>query len=128
MNPLGNSIPVKGDGNGTVSLFKHNRQNTFGVNSSLLSDNSKDLARKWRKQLGFGNGKAQFLFHAEAHSLMRAYDKFGSFPKNVDIFVDRITCSNCKAYLPDLLKEMGVDELTIHQKNGKKVSIKVSCH
>lgn len=64
--------------------------------------------------------------HAEAHSLMRAYDKAGdSMPSDVNMFVDRYSCSFCRdpKALPDLARQMGIQNLTLTFKNGSTAVI-----
>lgn len=59
-------------------------------------------------------GYAQSLTHAEAHSLIRAYERQGVMPKKVTMFVDRKTCNICRGELPALLNSMGIEELLIY--------------
>ncbi|MNC12612.1 hypothetical protein D3C75_603360 [compost metagenome] len=103
----------------------------FGINSSVLSDSSKDLGRdffKYMKSKGFfgttknyGQGASQVLTHAETHALMRAWTKTGGkLGDEVILFVDRLTCSNCKKYLPDVMDAMGIKKLTVLTKSGDK--------
>ena len=82
--PLGDTIPVPRDGLGTVALVEVRGKIYYGVNSSELSEASKNLGRdifemmkgeglwdglekmpKW-----YGDGAAQVLTHAEAHALI----------------------------------------------------------
>ena len=110
LEPLGPAVPVKGDGLGTVALAENEGRQFFGVNSSILSDASKDLGREVFKKMqqqgllkgatAYGQGAAQVLTHAKAHSLMRMWQKLGmNMPAEVIIFVDRYTCANCQKYL-----------------------------
>lgn len=74
----------------------------------------------WRDRLGFNAGQAQALFHGEAHSLMRAYDKFGGkLPKEMTLYVDRLTCGPCQGSLPRLVNAMGIEKLRIVTKSGQ---------
>lgn len=102
-----------------------NGQAIFGVNSSaLLRDVDKNLARSWRDKLGLNRGQAQVVFHAEAHSLMRAYEKTGgNMPSTVNMYVDRISCGTCRSYLPKLSQSMGIKTLNLTFKDGKKGKI-----
>jgi hypothetical protein len=118
---LGSAIPKIGDGKGTVAFVEVNGKKIFGVNSSVISNDLKNLGRKWRDKIGLGRGKDQVFFHAEAHSLMRAYEKVGALPKEMKMYVDRFSCGNCQTYLPSLMKEMGIEKLTIISKNGSQV-------
>ena len=118
---LGDTIPVRGDGQGTVAFVDVGGTPIFGVNSStLVNDVDKNLSREWRDRLGFNQGEGQVVFHAEAHSLIRAFDKSdGNLPSTINLFVDRQTCGNCQRFLPELMHEMGVDTLNITMKNGR---------
>ncbi|MCH5599228.1 deaminase [Niabella ginsengisoli] len=120
MQVLGNSIPKIGDGRGTVAFVEVNGEKVFGVNSTLLGEGDKDLGRSWRDKIGLGAGKSQVFFHAEANSLMNAHAKNGGLPSKMTMYVDRATCANCRKYLPDLMKALGVKELNIIDKSGKK--------
>ena len=78
----------------------------------------------WRDKLGFNAGQAQALFHGEAHSLMRAYEKFGGkLPSELTLYVDRLTCGPCQGALPDLVNAMGIQRLTVMTKSGGVVEI-----
>jgi hypothetical protein len=126
MDPLGDHIPFKGDGNGTVAFVDVDGQPVFGVNSSaLIRDADKNLARQWRDQLNLGRGKDQVFFHAEAHSLMRAYEKTGgNMPSRVNMYVDRLSCGICQTYLPRLTRSMNIDELSFTFKDGRAAVIR----
>lgn len=122
MPRLGETVPKIGDGNGTVAFVDLDGKKIFGINSSLLSDSSKDLGRKWKEILGLGRGKDQVFFHAEGNALMRTYERLGgNMPKEMTMYVDRYSCGNCQTYLPEMMKEMGIEKLTIFSKNGKTV-------
>ncbi|MEJ5105897.1 RHS repeat domain-containing protein [Chryseobacterium sp. MYb328] len=123
MPVLGNSIPKIGDGKGTVAFVKVNGEKIFGINSSLLGDGDKDLSRAWRDKIGLGAGKSQVFFHAEAYSLMSAHSKFGELPSKMTLYVDRATCPNCQKYLPGVMKALGIKELEIIDKSGKKLHL-----
>ncbi|MCQ2995017.1 hemagglutinin repeat-containing protein [Pseudomonas syringae] len=125
MEELGDTIPVRGDNLGTVAVVEVNGQKVFGVNSSaLLNDADKNLGRQWREKMGFNQGEGQVVFHAEAHSLMRAYEKTGGkMPSEMTLYVDRKTCGNCARYLPEIMHEMKIDVVNLVMKNGQKVTI-----
>ncbi|WP_455928548.1 VENN motif pre-toxin domain-containing protein [Pseudomonas fluorescens] len=125
MDKLGDYIPVRGDNFGTVAVVEVNGQKVFGVNSSaLINDADKNLARQWRDKMGFNQGEGQVVFHAEAYSLMRAYEKTGgNLPAQMTLYVDRQTCGNCKQYLPELMHEMKIDTVNVVMKNGQRVTI-----
>ena len=131
LRQLGDNIPVKGDNLGTVAVVKINRRFFCGVNSkALLDDKSKDLGReffKFMKSKGFlkgakhyGDGAAQVLTHAETHSLMRAWKRTGgNLGEQVTVFVDRLTCGNCRTYLKEVKEAMNIKELTVVTKGGR---------
>ena len=125
MEKLGDYIPVRGDNFGTVAVVEVNGQKVFGVNSSaLINDADKNLARQWREKMGFNQGEAQVVFHAEAYSLIRAYEKTGgNLPTQMTLYVDRQTCGTCKQYLPELMHEMKIDIINLVMKNGEKVTV-----
>lgn len=136
LEPLGPRVPVKGDGLGTVALIENEGRQFFGVNSSILSDASKDLGREvfsmMQKQgllkgaTAYGQGAAQVLTHAEAHALMRMWQKLGpNMPAEVTIFVDRYTCANCQKYLGEVAKTLGVKNLKVVTKRGETIPIAI---
>ena len=61
------------------------------------------------------------LTHAEAHSLMRAYERLGSLPKEVTLHVDRLTCNFCAGRngLEQLRQFFGIEKLTVVSRSGK---------
>jgi hypothetical protein len=130
LDELGDSIPIKGDGKGTVAFVEVNGKPVFGVNSStLVRDADKNLGRYWADSLGlkYGQGTGQYLTHGEAHSLMRAYEKAGgNMPANMNMFVDRYSCSFCRdpKALPDLAQKMGIQNLNLTFKDGSSAVIK----
>jgi hypothetical protein len=75
-------------------------------------------------EMGFNQGEAQVVFHAEAYSLIRAYEKTGgNLPAQMKLYVDRQTCGPCKQYLPELMHEMKIDIISLVMKNGEKVTV-----
>jgi hypothetical protein len=79
-----------------------------------------DLLKSKGKLQGLDNlGQAQFLSHAEAEALLKAYWARGQLPEQLSLYVDRPTCPNCQSYLPDLMSEVGVKELRIYWQNAK---------
>jgi deoxycytidylate deaminase len=71
------------------------------------------------------HGQDQVVFHAEAHSLMRAYDRAnGNLPQNIVLYVDRTSCGTCQTYLPDLVSEMGISNLTLNFSSGRSAIIR----
>ena len=128
MEPLGDTIPKVGDGQGTVALLDLNGNPVFGVNSTLGSEADMNMARGWRSTMeddyGWGAGKSQTLFHAEGQSLMKAYDMTGgNLPEEMNMYVDRLSCGTCQNYLPDLMDAMGVKKLNLFFKSGKDAVI-----
>lgn len=132
LEPLGDRVPVRGDKLETVAFVEVNGNKVFGVNSSLLSGESKDLGRdffKVMKEKGllgnakhYGGGEAQVLTHAEAHALMRAWKKTGGhLGDEVVLYVDRLTCANCQKYLPEVREAMGIKILKVITKGGAKL-------
>ena len=97
IEPLGDTIPTRGDNNGTVAFIEVNGNKVFGLNSSLLSDADKDLA----------------------YSLMKAYSIYGNdIGKNVTIYCDRATCGICQNNLQYFKEYFGLEKLTVKNKNG----------
>ena len=131
LEPLGDRIPSRGDGLDTVAFVEFNGERIFGINSSRLSELEKDLGRDFFRRMRanyfpstsrYGQGATQVLTHAEAHALMQAFEeakKIGqSLGAEVTLFVDRMTCPNCKVYLPKVMEYMGIERLTIITKQG----------
>ncbi|OPX45585.1 hypothetical protein CLHUN_09640 [Ruminiclostridium hungatei] len=129
LEPLGDRIPVRGDGLETVALMEVSGNKVFGVNSSLLSDELKNLGRDFFKVIKekgllgnakhYGSGEAQVLTHAEAHALMKARKEAGGhLGDSVVLYVDRLTCPNCQKYLPEVRAAMGIKTLKVITKGG----------
>lgn len=92
---------------------------------------TRQLRTSWLNRINWSNyktripqhvGHAQSLTHAESHSLMRAYQKLGSLPNSIVMYVDRKTCNICRGELPALLNALGVAELIIYS-GGSEVPI-----
>jgi hypothetical protein len=117
---------------GTCAKIDVNGKDYFGLNSSL-SPEAKDLRQKWFDKIDWVNSKkgkkpahighTQSLSHAEALSLMNAFEAEGSLPKEITMYVDRPTCPFCISELPILLKTMGVDKLIVY--SGSKQTPKI---
>ena len=117
--------PYSIDSGDTVASVTVNNKTYFGVNSTITKESqksSKALRQKWLKEIEWVPpkrtalkhlGHAQSLTHAESHSLIRAFERHGSLPKKVRMYIDRKTCNICRDELPALLKRLGVDELEI---------------
>ncbi len=123
MEPLGDTIPVVGDGRGTVAITDLNGEPIAGVNSSVASEEDLARAADWKKTMsedyGWKAGKSQALYHAEGQSLMKAYDKAGgNLPEELNMYVDRTSCPNCRTYLPELMDATGVKTLNLYFKDG----------
>ncbi|MCB9225919.1 MAG: deaminase [Chitinophagales bacterium] len=110
---------------GTVAKIEINGKNFFGINSSFVPE-SISLRKKWfdkiswvppKKSVPKHLGYTQSLTHAEAHSLIEAFEEMGSLPKKVIMYVDRPTCNICKGELPIIMKAMGIEELAIFSGN-----------
>ncbi|MCI9080098.1 MAG: hypothetical protein HFH68_14515 [Lachnospiraceae bacterium] len=120
------------DSGDTVAYVVINRKTYFGVNSTITKEShaaSIELRRKWLKEIEWVPPKkkipkhlgcAQSLTHAEAHSLIRAYERQGTLPEKVTMYVDRKTCNICRGELPALLKRIGVKELKVFSGNSRK--------
>ncbi|MDH2882424.1 deaminase [Bacillus cytotoxicus] len=65
-------------------------------------------------------GHAQSLTHTKSHSLIRAFEKQGSLPGKVTMYVDQKTCNICRGELPALLKRLDVDELEVFSGGNTK--------
>ncbi|URZ08857.1 deaminase [Clostridium felsineum] len=120
---------IKGDGKNTVAFNDTCDKRYFGVNSTLRTDAEKGLAKKYFNKLVeegyfpkgsiYPRGKAQFITHAEGYTLIKAYEENGiDIGKSVTIYVDRPTCGFCQNNLPKLQASMGIDVLTVINKNG----------
>ena len=124
--------PYSIDSRDTVASVTVNNKTYFGVNSTITKESqkaSKALRQKWLNEIEWVPpkktapkhlGHAQSLTHAEAHSLIRAFERQGSLPKKVTMYVDRKTCNICRGELPALLKRLGVDELEIFSGGSTK--------
>ena len=124
---------VQQDGKtGTVAHTKVNEKIHYGYNSKIDENHprldgtkryslSLEERREWfvrMKEKGLlpqlrSLADAQFLSHAEAETLIKA-SKEGKLPKVIEMYVDRVTCNNCRLYLPALAKELGVEKLNIY--------------
>ncbi|MBA4538829.1 hypothetical protein H1Z61_17295, partial [Bacillus aquiflavi] len=117
--------PYSIDSGDTVASITVNNKTYFGVNSTITKESqkaSKALRQRWLREIEWVPpkrtapkhlGHAQSLAHAEAHSLIRAFERQGSLPKTVTMYVDRKTCNICRGELPALLKRLGIDELEV---------------
>ncbi|NJO03818.1 MAG: hypothetical protein HC880_21045 [Bacteroidia bacterium] len=122
-----NNLPEAGQDTerGTVALSMGDGQKFYGTNSNLVTDALDiedrrvwfDLLKGQGKLKDLSNlGQAQFLSHAEAASLINAFNQVKSLPKKMEIYVDRFTCNNCESYLGDLIGAIGVDNVDIYYK------------
>ena len=130
MEPLGDLVPEDNHKViGTVSFLLVNGEPVYGVNSSVRDKQADALCHKYHKKLltvpdtkmniHYGWGTAQIFTHAEAASLITAYEQYGDqLGTEVTLYVDRETCSICRAHLPELMRHIGVEKLTIVNKKG----------
>ncbi|WP_332238673.1 deaminase [Sporolactobacillus sp. KGMB 08714] len=114
------------DSGNTVACIKINDETFYGVNSSISYESKMktiQMRRKWFKEISWAPPKAvkpkhlgytQSLSHAEAHSLLQAYEKLGKMPSRVTMYVDRPTCGICLGELPIILRHIGVKELIVY--------------
>ena len=58
--------------------------------------------------------------HAESMALIRAYyDQPGPLPRELTLYINRDTCTDCKRLLPGVLGAIGVDRVLVVMKSGK---------
>ncbi|MCY7993386.1 T7SS effector LXG polymorphic toxin [Bacillus haynesii] len=123
----------------TVASVTIKNRTHFGVNSTITKESQKatrELRQKWLKEVQWVPpkkstpkhlGHAQSLTHAESHALIRAYERHGSLPKKVTMYVDRKTCNICRGEMPALLKRLGVEELEVYSGgHAKPIIIKAT--
>jgi hypothetical protein len=119
---------------GTVAFTEINGQKIFGTNTTLglekLNGNNRVLRENTLKRIQNELGELQdvnygtktktmFLTHAEAEALIKTAEKFnGKLPKEMTLFVDRITCGECQEGLPLLVKLYGIEKLTVRDSHG----------
>ena len=107
--------------------FSHLHGSAVNNSGSTISEQSKiatrPLRQKWLEKIQWSSykqrtpkhlGHAQSLTHAEVHSLIRAFERQGSIPEKVTMYVDRRTCNICRGELPALLNRIGIEELIIY--------------
>ncbi len=131
---------ANGESTGTVAFSKANGQIEFGTNTTvgakyLGTNNSQlrkqainDIQTKLGKLEGakYNDADTKFLTHAEAESLIKLAQKNdGRLPAEVEMYVDRPTCSDCRGKPEDigvglsLLTELyGIEKLTVHDSYG----------
>ncbi len=118
--------PYSIDFGDTVAMVEVNGKHYFGVNSTISEQSkiaTRPLRQKWLEKIQWSSykqstpkhlGHTQSLTHAEAHSLIRAFERQGSMPKKVTMYVDRKTYNICRGELPALLNIIGIEELVIY--------------
>jgi hypothetical protein len=115
---------------GTIAKVEIGGKNYFGINSSL-SKESMALRKKWFSKITWVPPKkniprvishTQSLLHAEAHSLILAFEELGQLPSRVILYVDRTTCNICMGELPMIMKAMNIEELVIYS-GGKSTPV-----
>ena len=122
MKPLGDTIPKKNDGNGTMAVIELDGEPIFGVSSDFLlnGDADKTVSKTWQHLSDNYSDEAESFHHGEAHALFRAYRvKHGKLPENMTMYVDRMSCPNCHDMIPNLMKSLDINNLTIVFKNGR---------
>jgi hypothetical protein len=121
--------PYTRNGGNTVAMVQLNGETFHGTNSTLDPGNyalpieaRRRLVERLRAEFGLvakHTGEAEFVSHAEAEALLRAYAHFGELPEVVEIYVDRATCQHsCQIDLPRIARMLGVKELRIYQMAG----------
>jgi hypothetical protein len=125
MKRLGKEMGKPGDKRGTVALAFVNGRPRFGVNTGTLPEASavKDLARLAKLALERDDAGREF-FHAETIALARA-SKLAkdSVPEVLTMYVDREPCNFCQKTIPEVLKLVGVGQLTICFKDGTSTTL-----
>ena len=119
-----------GAGAGTAAMVQLNGKTFHGANSTLDPGNyalpveaRRRLVNRLREQFGLAAkhpGEAEFVSHAEAEALLRAFEHFGSLPEVVEIYVDRETCDSCNPDLKRIAAMLGVKELRVYQMDTTK--------
>ena len=62
--------------------------------------------------------------YAESMALIRAFvDQADALPKELTMYIDRDTYDCCEKLLPGVLEHIGVDEVLIIMKSGKRIPI-----
>lgn len=117
---------------GTVAMVQLNGKTFHGISSGLDPANyslpveaRRRLVERLRDKFGLTAkhlGEAEFVSHAEAEALLRAFDHFGALPEVVEIYVDRETCDPCEADLKRIARMLGVKELRIYQFDTHKAN------
>ena len=126
MADAGTPITDANGGYGTVSAIAGPDGQVLGVNSTNFTQADLEMARAWRDRLDIPStsGRAQFLFHAEAHSLMQLHQRRGGdMPAEVTLYVDRPTCPFCQSGLPSMMDEMGIQRMVLEFSNGTRAEI-----
>jgi len=107
------------------------KSNSAELNTLRLKE-KRDLGNQTLKEIqtklgalegdAYGQGDAEFLTHAEAESIIRTAQKYrGQLEgKEIEVFVDRWTCGNCRQGLPLLIKLYGLEKATIYDSHGHK--------
>lgn len=69
----------------------------------------------------YGSGHSQVFTHAEAYTLLKAFETYGSeLGKRVTIFCDRHTCGICQKNLGSIKEFLELEELIVINKDGSK--------
>ncbi len=113
---------------GTVAIAEVGGERFYGTNSTLDPEHYSlpiEERRLILEKLHQGGRiqelqtlqDAQFLSHAEAEALTRAFKQLGQLPEVVELFVDRPTCQSCRNYLLQLAQDYGASEIRIYYRN-----------
>ncbi len=119
----GGTVSDREGGTGTVSVVEANGQVFFGLNGDNYPSDSHE--RSYTQQFQKDNfklkkGQNQFLYHAEAQSLLRLAEALGDqIPAELVLHVDRKTCGQCRKFLPRLAAKLGIRRLTIIVAGGQ---------
>ena len=115
---------------GAVARVEANGRTFYGVSTGLQRGAAKGALRvaafeRLRENFLWARrwSDVEFLKHAEAHALLRAAGS-GRLPLRLSIYVDRPTCPWCRNQLGYLLRDLGVEELTIHIL-GERIPIRI---
>ncbi len=121
---------------GTVALTTIDGQQVYSQNTTMErkyfgTDNRamRESAFKELQQAGhlkdfkYGDFKVWFITHAEAGALIKAKNQVGNLEgKDVTIYVDRLTCPNCKNYLPLLAENYKLNSLRVIDLQGNELN------
>ena len=75
--------------------------------------------------VNYGFGVSTILTHSEALALMEYHSHLNGQqpPASLTFYNDRETCGKCLMYLPLLLRYIGIQQITIINKNGTQHTV-----